>query len=154
MFYYIVQPQKCVSVYHDKDVTPKLNMAVMRLCTDRAVGWCLTLCKNCWQISSQNAESLPIWRCRVGQLAHYLWKGHSNYAKLLLWMRKRKTSKVLLKQSLEKEHQRDWNNEGLLSEWDHESLKPCGKAGRWTHAAADHSSRTSHQDAIQSWQGC
>lgn len=75
-------------------------------------------------------------------------------AKLPLWMRKRKTSKVLLKQSLEKAHQRDWNNEGLLSEWDHESLKPCGKAGRWTHAAADHSSRTSHQDTIQSWQGC
>lgn len=69
-------------------------------------------------------------------------------------MRERETSKVLLKQRVEKEHQRDGNNEGPLSEWDHESLKPCSKSGRWIHAAADRSSRTSHQDIIHSWQGC
>lgn len=51
------------------------NIAVVCLYTDGAVWWRLILCKSYWQISSQNTESLPIWKHGVGQLAHTYERG-------------------------------------------------------------------------------
>lgn len=134
-----------------------LNIAVLCLCTDRAGWWRPTLCKKN-PIGRLAARTLRAFQFEGMEQAN--WHGiyergiHAMHIAKLPTVNERNTSKVLLKQSLEKEHQRDGNNEGPLSEWDHEILKPCSKAGRWTHAAADRSSRKSYQDTIHRWQGC
>lgn len=100
---------------------------------------------------------------RAFQLESMEWANwHSNYERAIHTMNiaklptvnERETSKVLLKQSLEKEHQKDGNNDGPLSERDRENLKPCSKTGSWIHTAVGHSSRKSHQNTTHSWQGC